>query len=151
MLFCCRNFLFGVLSSVIIVSGLQADDVLWSTQAAPILQKYCVGCHNRVETQHGLSLQSADDILKGDDAGAVLNLKTPAEGRLLTVLIGHGDDHMPPADQPQLSPSELKLLQQWILSGAKFDRQTATLPALPSIPVRAKKLRNPALACAMTG
>ncbi len=129
----------------------QPDDaVTYSAQIAPILQKYCVGCHNRVEAEHGLSLQAADDILKGDEAGLVFNADAPADSRLLKVLTADGDDHMPPADQPQLTPNELKLLQDWITSGAKFDRRMAIMPALPSVAVTAKKVRNPVVAMAIT-
>ncbi len=66
------------------------------------------------------------------------------------MLTADGDDHMPPADQPQLTPNELKLLQDWITSGAKFDRRTAIMPALPSVAVTAKKVRNPVVAMAIT-
>lgn len=130
----------------VVASNVGADDaVKYSTQVAPVLQKYCVGCHNRVDSQHGLSLQGADDILKGDEAGEVLNLTQLADSRLLKVLTAEGDDHMPPVDQLQPSTDEVKLLQTWISSGAKFDSRTAVLPALPQVKVTAKQVRNPVL------
>ena len=40
----------------------------------PLLQKYCLGCHNQNDKEAGLSLQTPDDLKKGGDNGAVLNL-----------------------------------------------------------------------------
>lgn len=110
-----------------------ADDIRFSTQSAPLLQKYCIGCHNRVSPEGGLSLQSADEIEKGSSNGPVLDRTNPAAGRLLQTLNSSGDDHMPPADQPQPTVAERKLLADWLLAGAPFDSRLPILPKLPAL------------------
>ncbi|MFM7835235.1 MAG: c-type cytochrome domain-containing protein, partial [Planctomycetaceae bacterium] len=99
-------------------ASLSAQEIRFSTQAAPVLQKYCIGCHNRVTPEGGLSLQSADEIEKGGSNGPVVDRQTPAKGRLLQTLSSSGDDHMPPADQPQPTETERELLATWLLAGA---------------------------------
>ncbi|MEI7699468.1 MAG: c-type cytochrome domain-containing protein [Planctomycetia bacterium] len=119
------------------------DGIPYSTAVAPILQKYCVGCHHRADAEAGLSLQSPDEILKGDTEGPVLDATDYKNSRLLTVLISQGDDHMPPADQPQPDAAELNILTQWIQNGAKFDSRMAVLPALPKVAVRSANVAIP--------
>lgn len=112
------------------------DGIPYSTAVAPILQKYCVGCHHRADAEAGLSLQAPDDILKGGTEGPVLDAADHKNSRLLMVMLSQGDDHMPPADQPQPDPAELKILTQWLQNGAKFDSRMAVLPSLPRVAAR---------------
>ena len=127
-----------------------AESVRYSTQIAPLLQKYCVSCHSRVDAQNGLSLQAPDDIQKGSENGPVLDETTAAKSRLLEVLVSTGDDHMPPADEAQPSKEELAILTQWLHEGGKFDSRMAVLPALPKVAVTASKVRSPALAMSLS-
>lgn len=128
---------------------LTAQDTRFSTQAAPLLQKYCIGCHNRVSPEGGLSLQSADEIEKGGSHGPVVDRQNPAAGRLLQTLNSSGDDHMPPADQPQPTDKERELLAQWLLTGAQFDSRMPILPKLPAIKA-SKAGPGPAIAAAIS-
>ncbi|MFN5899937.1 MAG: c-type cytochrome domain-containing protein, partial [Planctomyces sp.] len=130
-----RPLLPGILAAALasITLPLAADDIRFSTQSAPLLQKYCIGCHNRVSPEGGLSLQSADEIEKGGSSGPVLDRSNPAAGRLLQTLNSSGDDQMPPADQPQPNAAERKLLTDWLLAGAPFDSRLPILPKLPAI------------------
>jgi hypothetical protein len=127
-----------------------AESVRYSTQIAPLLQKYCVSCHSRVDAQNGLSLQAPDDIQKGSENGPVLDETTAAKSRLLEVLVSTGDDHMPPADEAQPTKEELAILTQWLHEGGKFDSRMAVLPALPKVAVTASKVRSPALAMVLS-
>lgn len=127
-----------------------AEPVRYSTQVAPLLQKYCFSCHSRVDAQNGLSLQAPDDILKGSENGPVLNESAADKSRLLEVLVSTGDDHMPPADEAQLSKDELAILTQWLQEGGKFDSRMAVLPTLPKVAVTASKVRSPALSMALS-
>ncbi len=140
---------------LVVISGNIAlvsagDGVVYSTQIAPVLRTYCVSCHSRVEAQNGLSLQAPDDILKGSENGIVLDLKNPADSRLLRVLTGTGDDHMPPSDEPQPSAEELTLLTKWISQGAAFDSRLVVMPDLPKVAITSAFVRQPALTMAVT-
>ena len=112
------------------------DSIRYSTAVAPILQKYCVGCHHRADAEAGLSLQSPDEILKGGSEGPVLDATERSNSRLLQVVLSKGDDHMPPADHPQPEAADIEILRQWIQNGAPFDSRRAVLPALPRVAPR---------------
>lgn len=112
------------------------DSIRYSTAVAPILQKYCVGCHHRADAEAGLSLQSPDEILKGGSEGPVLDATDSNNSRLLQVVLSTGDDHMPPADHPQPEAADIEILRQWIQNGAPFDSRRAVLPALPRVAPR---------------
>ncbi len=129
----------------------QADEtVSYRRQVAPLLQTHCLGCHNRIDAEQGLSLQAADDILKGSEHGKILNADTPEASRLWKVLISTDDDHMPPADQPQLTPEELKVIQKWLADGAEFDSRAAVMAELPDVKVSADVVKNPVLSMAIS-
>ena len=129
---------------------LADEKTSYRRQIAPVLQAYCLGCHNRVDAENGLSLQAADDILRGSEHGEILNAEMPDASRLWQVLISKDDDHMPPADQPQLTPGELKALQTWLAEGAEFDSRAAVMAELPDVKVFADVVRNPVLSMAIS-
>ena len=129
----------------------QADEkISYRRQIAPVLQTYCLGCHNRTDAEQGLSLQAADDILKGSEHGKILNAEMPDASRLWKVLISSDDDHMPPADQPQLTSEDLKSLQMWLAEGAEFDSRAAVMAPIPNVKVSVDVVRNPVLSMAIS-
>ncbi len=129
---------------------LADEKISYRRQIAPVLQTYCLGCHNRVDAERGLSLQAADDILRGSEHGKILNAEMPHASRLWQVLISKDDDHMPPGDQPQLTPEDLKALQTWLAEGAEFDSRAAVMAELPDVKVSADGVRNPVLSMAIS-
>ena len=140
------------LSAILLpMCGLQAEEkISYRRQVAPVLQTYCLGCHNRIDAEQKLSLQAADDILRGSENGTILDAQHPEESRLWKVLISQDDDHMPPSDQAQLSPEDLKTIQAWLKEGAPFDSRAAVMAALPDVKVSAESVRNPALSLAIS-
>lgn len=127
-----------------------AEKISYRRQIAPVLQTYCLGCHNRIDAEQGLSLQAADDILRGSEHGSILNMEMPDASRFWKVLISKDDDHMPPADQPQLSTEHLEALQTWLAEGAEFDSRAAVMGVLPDVKVSADIVRNPVLSMAIS-
>ncbi len=129
----------------------QADEkISYRRQIAPLLQTYCLGCHNRIDAEQGLSLQAADDILRGSEHGRILDADAPSASRLWKVLESKSDDHMPPADQPQLRAEDLKTIQTWLAEGAVFDSRAAVMAELPNVKVTADFVRNPAISMAIS-
>ena len=140
---------FLVCVSIVLLqsSNAQADEkISYRRQIAPVLQTYCLGCHNRIDAELQLSLQAADDILRGSENGLILNAEHPEESRLWQVLVSKDDDHMPPADQPQPSDEERNAIQTWLKEGHRFDSRAAVMAVLPDVKVSASAVRNPALA-----
>ncbi|MCA9033553.1 MAG: hypothetical protein KDA91_00420 [Planctomycetaceae bacterium] len=105
----------------------------YQKEVAPILQRYCLGCHNSSETEGGVSLHTKAAIQAGGNNGPLLSGDDPANSLLLSVLTSDGDDHMPPADELQPEESEIELIRQWLHQGAKFDGDNLLMKTLPPI------------------
>ena len=108
-----------------IVQASETDDnVIFSRDIAPLLQKNCVACHREKQAEGGLSLVSPKTMLSGSDSGDALVGGDP-EASLLLVRAADPDDPMPPEDNTvgaeKLTPQQLDLLRRWIEQGAKFD------------------------------
>jgi WD40 repeat protein len=127
-----------------------SEKISYRHRIAPLLQTHCLGCHNRIDAEKGLSLQAADDIEHGSEDGRILNRDAANESRLWKVLVSNGDDHMPPADQPQLAPHDIKTIQTWLAEGAAFDSRAAFMAELPDVKVSADTIRDPILAMAIS-
>ncbi len=89
------------------------------TDIGPLLNTYCVGCHNADSQEGGLSLESYNDLQQGGEHGPVIVNQQPEASRLLRVLLGDAEPRMPPEDQLQPTPEEIEILRAWISSGAK--------------------------------
>ncbi|MCA9047463.1 MAG: hypothetical protein KDA89_01965, partial [Planctomycetaceae bacterium] len=118
-----------------------------ATPVEPLLQKYCVGCHNQTEAEAKLSLQSFESVKRGSEHGSVLNAEKPEAGRLFLVLTPGRDDSMPPADSLQPSEAERAVLRQWVLDGAKMQPLAVSMPKVPDIRPFAE-IHDPLLASA---
>src|SRR6266481_6286687 len=73
-----------------------ADGPDFSKDVAPILTKYCTGCHNDTDREGKLSLQSYQALLKGGAKGGVITPEQPELSRLIRVLTGAAKPQMPP-------------------------------------------------------
>jgi WD40 repeat protein len=85
---------------------------MYTREVAPILQKYCLGCHSASAKLGGLNLQ---------DYGAFSKVIVPGksvESRLFQLISGKASPAMP-MDGRHLADGELRIIQSWIDSGAK--------------------------------
>lgn len=88
---------------------------------APILASKCVACHGEEKKKGKLQLHDFASILKGGSEGANTVIAKKSKESLMIVraeLPKDDDEHMPPADEPQLSAAELAILKWWIDAGA---------------------------------
>lgn len=97
----------------------------FESSVAPLLIRRCLECHQSANPSGGLSLQSAADLNKGGDSGAVVVPKLLKESRLFERVIA---GEMPPlkhGESQKLPDSEIEILRRWIEEGAHFptDRQ----------------------------
>ncbi len=108
----------------------------YAKQVAPILTKYCAGCHNADDREGELSVESYADLQQGGDHGPALIPGQAASSRLLRLLNGTAEPRMPPEGNAAPNPAELALLAAWIDSGAKGpagaepDRKTLLTPTI---------------------
>ena len=68
-------------------------------------------------------------ILKGGKDGKVIDAGKADESEMIKRLLlpMTDEDHMPPKEKPQLSPSEISLLHWWINTGADFNKKVKDL------------------------
>ncbi len=110
------------------VERLYANEIDFEADIAPMLTKYCAGCHNDREPEQGFSVDSYAKLMQGSKDGAVIDKSDLAKSKLLGLIDGSIEPKMPPDEEPQLIDVEKKLLREWVLSGAKsIDRRPKTL------------------------
>ena len=109
--------LFGTVF-IATVCGHAADGPDYQQQVAPILTKYCAGCHNPDEAAGELLLDTFEGLMQGGESGPAVTPGSPASSRLLAVLTGDIDLLMPPEDEEAPNEAEIAILKTWIESGA---------------------------------
>ncbi|MEZ6053699.1 MAG: c-type cytochrome domain-containing protein [Planctomycetaceae bacterium] len=90
----------------------------FTTDVAPILTKYCAGCHNDGDRDGNLSLESFASLIKGTEDGPAVLPGDAAGSRMIRVLSGQ-KPAMPPEGEPRPTERKLHRLTHWIDSGAK--------------------------------
>jgi hypothetical protein len=109
----------------------------YARQVAPVLRKYCGGCHNAADKEGDFSVGSFDALLAGTPTGAVIVPGDPDGSRLLQLVTGSAEPKMPPEDEAQPAAAEIELLRRWIAAGAADDSASIPLAervAAPMLP-----------------
>ena len=103
--------------------GLADEPVSFHKQIRPILARQCLGCHQGVNAQAGLSLATVKDITAGGRKGPALTL-------LVAYLTGESKPQMPFGGKP-LPEDQIELFRRWIREGAKDDSPAGATEAEP--------------------
>jgi uncharacterized membrane protein len=93
----------------------------------PILESYCIYCHDAETTKGRLRMDSPEAMLAGGSSGALF-IAGDSENSLMLQRIHlplEHDDHMPPATKRQPTEEEVAALVWWIQSGASFEMKLA--------------------------
>lgn len=112
---CSISMLLGVASSL--MAADKSPD--YQQAVAPILQKYCAGCHNGDEREGEFSVESFDELQKGGEHGAAVLAGDPGSSRMIRLVTGAAEPKMPPEGKPQPTAEEVAILKEWIQAGAK--------------------------------
>ena len=91
----------------------------FAEDVAPILNKYCVGCHSADDAEADLVLDSFDGLIRGGENGSTINRSMLADSLLVARVTGAEEPIMPPEDEPQPSPEEIAILVSWVRAGAQ--------------------------------
>lgn len=98
--------------------------VLYDHVIQPILEARCYDCHSSSKQKGDLRLDKKEFIMRGGKNGLVLQ-DGPADSSSLykrLILPLEDEDHMPPNEKPQLSSSEIALIQYWVEDQADFNK-----------------------------
>ncbi len=124
---------FVVVAVLLPACALAAEESApnFERDVAPILAKYCVGCHNGSDQAGELSLETYTDLQKGGKKGAVILPGRADASLMVRALAGEIEPAMPPPDNPHPSEREVSMLREWIDSGAAGPSGSST--SLPDI------------------
>ncbi len=90
----------------------------YQSQVAPVLKKYCAGCHNDEDREGKFSVESFASIQRGAEHGPALLPGDPKGSLMLRLMTGSGKRAMPPKGEPRPSSDEVALVEGWITAGA---------------------------------
>lgn len=102
--------------SVAAVSAGQAKPTYANVQK--ILNAQCIGCHGTYGKE-GVNLTSYASIIKGGAHGPIVKAKDPKGSVLFQVLRGTGGKKIMPPRSKGIPDADLRLIEAWILAGAK--------------------------------
>ena len=140
-------FAMLILSSPVAANPLHADDgVNFNRDIRPILSENCFSCHGQDGSKRKADLR-LDDRAAAMEAGAIVP-KDPAASELVKrIQSSDPGTHMPPPkSNRRLTAEQMKLLEQWIRSGAPYAKHWAFVaPERPVVPAvkRTNWVRTP--------
>src|SRR3954467_4269006 len=106
-----RGFVLTTLLCLI-PAAWAGDPPALSTDAQAVLDRHCVKCHGPLDQKSGLRLDSAANLWKGNDDGAIAVAGKPDESKLIRVLAANADPHMPP--KKQLAADDIAKVRSWV-------------------------------------
>lgn len=95
-----------------VVSG---PALTYAKHVKAILENSCVSCHNKTKTRGKLDLSTYATMMRGGENGLAVKAGKPDDSPLYTSIVSMT---MPPSGK-KLPPNEMKILREWIASGAK--------------------------------
>jgi len=121
-------------------------------EARTILAHQCQSCHGEVKAKGGLRLHTREALLEGGDEGPVVLPENPGRSELIRrISLPHYHKDVMPADGERLRPEEVKIIRQWVATGAYWpDGEAVSLyriapfeNRLPVLPPSRKGLEQP--------
>ena len=109
--------LIGAGTSLPGVAATAAGFEHFERKIRPLLAQHCFECHGEEKQKGGLRLDSPAAIEAGGEIGPLFTAGSPDDSLLIRAVSYEDDDlKMPP--KTRLSPDQVKLLRDWIASGA---------------------------------
>lgn len=90
----------------------------YQKQIAPILTRYCVGCHNAEDKEGKLNLESFPALMKGGENGKILTPGNPTKSKMIAMVQRKTEPFMPPEGNEAPTKKEIALLVSWVKAGA---------------------------------
>ena len=128
-------------SVLLFIASSGSAKIDFNREIRPILSEHCFACHGLDDPQGGLRLDFSEFAYKGGKSGfpAITPGDLEESEILHRVVSTEEDDQMPPKGEP-LKPEQIKLLRQWIASGAEYAMHWAyVVPQRTTLPKVEKK------------
>ena len=117
------NRVIGIVVILLIAmpTSLVLGQVSFSAELAETISNRCIRCHGERRAQERLRLDSFSAIMRGSEAGPVINPRDASASLLIRKMKGEADgDRMPPSGAP-LTDAFIAKFEKWIGDGAEFD------------------------------
>ena len=101
-------------------------------EVEPILQKYCVGCHQPAMKSSGLDLTTFDGFRTGGKHGPALANGASGDSLVVRYMTGEMKPQMP-FGAPPMSKADIELVREWIESGAADDSPRESDSSAPMV------------------
>jgi len=118
-------------------AGLRAVELDYHADVAPLLRDYCSGCHNQIDREGDVSVETFGDLMKGGDSDdeTMLVPGEPSQSYLLQTVLKQADPTMPPDGEPRPEEDEIAILTRWIEQGAEGPPPEEDLSILSTLSV----------------
>jgi mono/diheme cytochrome c family protein len=91
----------------------------YAASIQPAFTNRCASCHGAAKHKNNLRLDSYDAAMRGGKHGAVIKAGDAKASELFRrISLSPSSDDFMPSDKPPLTENEVKLIGQWISSGA---------------------------------
>ena len=105
-----------------VVKPKDKSGVSYAKDVAPVLEKFCAGCHNADEEHPSqLYLESYESLMKGGKHGVSIKPGSSKESLLMQKMSKEPPfgKVMPPPKKKTPTPEQVELIKAWIDQGAK--------------------------------
>lgn len=112
------------------------DEIDFSADIKPIINKRCISCHGGVKKSGGLSLLFEAEAFAITESGSPAIVRGDANAsEFIRRLHAEDEEERMPYEAPKLPDEEIELLTRWVNEGAKWGKHWAyTLPNEVSVP-----------------
>jgi hypothetical protein len=119
----------------------QENEVDFSTEIKPLLNKHCISCHGGVKKSGGFSVLFEEEALANTESGHPAIIPgDPGSSELIRRLTHSDPELRMPYQRSPLSDQEIDLLKKWIKQGAKWGKHWAyEAPKKPELPAEVSK------------
>ena len=104
-----------------------SETVSFCKQIAPLLNRYCVRCHNEDKAEGGLRMDNIEWLWRGGKNGPALRAGDPVASRMIRLMTGQVPDFMMPYGTRGLEEENIDLIKKWIEEGATYDHEDTKL------------------------
>jgi cytochrome c553 len=140
----CLRYLFTAACLSTFTSIAQSDErpssALFTDSIDPLLKQHCVSCHGPDAQEGKLRLDSLDAISRGGKSGPPIVPGKPDESLLITA-VRRTDDTLQMPPEEKLPDAAVKLLVEWIQSGAVHPDGKIVIPP-PAPPFDVEQARQ---------
>ncbi|MBI2423123.1 MAG: hypothetical protein HYV27_09865 [Candidatus Hydrogenedentes bacterium] len=111
----------------------QAALVSYQDDILPIIEEFCIDCHEAPDADGNYDMTSVANMLKaGEKSGPGILPGNPDGSPVVQYIRGHKRPQMPKGD-PVLDPMQLHMIRMWIAAGAKDDSPGAVTAPAPEV------------------